>query len=59
MQGKSPEVVIGRGSGIHVMKITMTAGWRKHYMKVMEETVNPVRRPEWALKEKPWQPGPM
>ena len=54
MQGKSPEVVIGRGSGIHVMKITMTTGWRKHYMKVMEETVNPVRRPEWALKEKPW-----
>ena len=59
MQGKSTEVVKGRGSGICVKKVTIAAGWRKHHMKVMEETVSPVRRPEWAFKEKPRQPGPV
>ena len=46
VQGKSTEVVKGRGSGICVKKVTLAAGWRKHHMKVMEETVSPVRRPE-------------
>lgn len=47
--------VIGRGqrrSDVCVKKITMAAGWRRHHTRAMEETVSPVKRPQWELSER-------
>ena len=46
---------MGRGqrrSDVRVKQITMAAGWRMHHTKAMEETVSPVRRPQWELNER-------